>query len=302
MHYDTSVMLTRRAVNTPLTDDDLARRVPAIFAPRAHDSRSDRYAFIPSLRIIQALREAEYLPMDVSAANVRSSDKRGFQKHLVRLRHKSNLVGNRGGAPELIFLNSHDGSSSYRMYAGWIEFLCTNGMVAGKVCGEARIKHTGDAKAILEEIQHGARNMMQSLQLITSERETWRQIAVTADEQRAYAKAALQLRYASQDADGKPKDIPLEPDQILLPRRHAEQGEVVTLPGKRPVLMPHGNIWATMNVVQENLIRGGIVGAVKDAKGNRKYRKQRPVQGIDQNTALNQALWTLTSEFAKLKA
>ncbi|EBA7968526.1 DUF945 domain-containing protein, partial [Salmonella enterica] len=33
--------------------------------------------------------------------------------------------------PEIILLNSHDGSSSYQMVPGLFRFICTNGLVCG---------------------------------------------------------------------------------------------------------------------------------------------------------------------------
>jgi hypothetical protein len=54
--------------------------------------------------------------------------------------------------------------------------------------------------------------------------------------------------------------------------------------------------------VQENVIRGGIAGRTIDANGNRRRSTTREVQGIDQNRALNRALWTLAERMAELKA
>lgn len=45
--------------------------------------------------------------------------------------------------PEIILLNSHDGSSSYQMI-GIFRFVCTNGLVCGDSFGEIRVPHKGD--------------------------------------------------------------------------------------------------------------------------------------------------------------
>ena len=57
-------------------------------------------------------------------------------------------------------------------------------------------------------------------------------------------------------------------------------------------------LWTTFNVVQENVIRGGIRGRTE--KGS--LTRTREVTGIDGDIKLNQALWKLAEEFAKLKA
>ncbi len=46
--------------------------------------------------------------------------------------------------PEIILLNSHDGSSSYQMIPGIFRFVCTNGTVCGNNFGEIRVPHKGD--------------------------------------------------------------------------------------------------------------------------------------------------------------
>ena len=41
----------------PLTDEQLADVVPSIFAEEKHDSRSERYTYIPTINILQRLRK-----------------------------------------------------------------------------------------------------------------------------------------------------------------------------------------------------------------------------------------------------
>jgi hypothetical protein len=52
--------------------------------------------------------------------------------------------------------------------------------------------------------------------------------------------------------------------------------------------------------VQEHIIRGGTMGTTM-VSGRRRIRRQRGVNGIDQSTAVNRALWTLADEMKKLK-
>ena len=58
------------------------------------------------------------------------------------------------------------------------------------------------------------------------------------------------------------------------------------------------SLWTTLNVIQENVIRGGLRG--RDARGRKVTT--RPVQGIDRNVQLNRGLWVLGEEMRKLKA
>ena len=63
-----------------------------------------------------------------------------------------------------------------------------------------------------------------------------------------------------------------------------------------------GDLWTTFNRVQENVIRGGLSAFGRDANNRRRRQTMRAVEGIDQNRALNRALWTLAERMAELKA
>jgi hypothetical protein len=69
---------------------------------------------------------------------------------------------------------------------------------------------------------------------------------------------------------------------VLDPRRTADAGQ---------------DLWSTFNVVQENVVRGGL--EYRSANGRR--NRTRSVTGIAQNVSVNKALWTLAEEMAKLK-
>ena len=61
---------------------------------------------------------------------------------MMRLRRSGQIAGKE--VPEIILLNSHDGSSSYQMIPGMFRFVCTNGMICGQTFGEIRVPHKGD--------------------------------------------------------------------------------------------------------------------------------------------------------------
>ena len=106
-------------------------------------------------------------------------------------------------------------------------------------------------------------------------------LTLTDGESRAFAHAALVARY------GSPEEAPLPADRLLTPRRNADVGN---------------DLWRTMNRAQENIIRGGV-GYVhtNPQTGERSHRRTREINGIDQNTNLNRALWTLAEEMRRLK-
>jgi hypothetical protein len=103
-------------------------------------------------------------------------------------------------------------------------------------------------------------------------------------ERAAFAEAAHTLRFA--DAEGV-VDTPIQPAQLLVPRRHDDTGQ---------------DLWRTFNVVQENVMRGGLTAMRRDHHSRPRRVTTRAVNGIDQDVRLNKALWTLAERMAELKA
>ncbi|MBO1011881.1 DUF932 domain-containing protein, partial [Acidovorax sp. SD340] len=100
----------------PLSDDQIRAVAPSIFAQAPHGSRSERYSYIPTATVLQELRGEGFQPFMVCQTRVRQEGRRDFTKHMIRLRHASQINGRE--ANEIILLNSHDGTSSYQMLAG----------------------------------------------------------------------------------------------------------------------------------------------------------------------------------------
>nr|QTX14453.1 UPF0380 proteins YafZ and homologs [Klebsiella pneumoniae] len=124
----------------PLTNDELVKVVPSVFFRR----KSIIHVVI-AIPIFQPLHCWINYVKKVSShffacqSRVRDEDKRGHTKHMVRLRREGTNKGTE--VPEIILLNSHDGSSSYQMIPGMFRFVCTNGLVCGTSFGEIRVPH-----------------------------------------------------------------------------------------------------------------------------------------------------------------
>jgi hypothetical protein len=97
----------------PLSDDQISAVAPSIFADDKHASRSERYSYIPTAAVLTELRKEGFQPFMVCQTRVRQDDRRDYTKHLIRLRHASQING--AEANEIILLNSHDGTSTYLM-------------------------------------------------------------------------------------------------------------------------------------------------------------------------------------------
>lgn len=264
--------------NSPLTNDQIARVAPSVFAEAKHDSRSERYMYIPTIQVLDGLRKEGFDVFSVQQGKTRVPGKAEFTKHMLRLRHRGDtgptIVGNEFN--EIVLINSHDGTSSYQMMSGLFRPVCSNGLV---VCMETlsdiRVPHKGD---IITDVIQGAYNTLDGFGLIRDVTENMKALRLSAPEARIFADAALSIKYDDEDAAA-----PFEASALLRPRRTEDQSP---------------DLWTTFNRVQENLVRGGIAGRTAD---NRRTRT-REVTAIDSNVKLNRALWTLAERMAELKA
>ncbi len=259
--------------DTPLSDEQIRRVAPSIFADAPHASRSERYSYIPTAAVLTELRKEGFQPFMVTQTRVRDEGKREHTKHMLRLRHASQING--AEANEIVLLNSHDGTSSYQMLAGMFRFVCSNGLVCGDTVADVHVPHKGDVAGLVIE---GAYQVLGGFEQVKESRDLMRGITLDDGESEVFARAALSLKYDDPD-----KPAPITESQILMPRRFDD---------RRP------DLWSVFNRTQENLTKGGLHG--RTANGRR--QSTRPVQGIDQNIRLNRALWLLADGMRALKA
>ena len=131
--------LVRR--DRPLTRDELAHYVPSVFSEEKHESRSERYTYIPTITLLDNLQREGFQPFFACQTRVRDLNKRDHTKHMLRLRRDDGI--GKPEAAEVIIVNSHDGTSAYQMFAGMLRFVCTNSMIAGERFEEVRVPHKG---------------------------------------------------------------------------------------------------------------------------------------------------------------
>ncbi|RQT14808.1 DUF932 domain-containing protein [Burkholderia contaminans] len=261
--------------NAPLSDDQIRHVAPSIFADGKHESRSERYTYIPTIDVLRGLRNEGFQPFMVCQTRVRDEGKREYTKHMLRLRHADQIIGDE--ANEIVLLNSHDGTSSYQMLAGVLRFVCQNGMVAGDSVRDIRVPHKGN---IVQNVINGAFDVLDGFDLIREQKDGMRGVELNRDEQHAFARSALALRYDPTDSEAP---APVTDSQLLAPRRFEDRRD---------------DLWTVFNRVQENLTKGGLHGRSRSGRA----MSTRPITGIDQNVKLNRALWMLADAMRQMKA
>lgn len=144
-----------------LDNEALHRHVPSVFAREAHDSRSERYVYVPTIEIVEGLRREGWFPFFAVQAVPRDGSRHGHAKHMLRLRRDDGI--GKPEAAEVIIVNSHDGTSAYQMFAGMLRFVCTNSMIAGERFEEVRVPHKGGIQdQIIEGVYTVAKDFLTS--------------------------------------------------------------------------------------------------------------------------------------------
>jgi hypothetical protein len=286
--YSTPTLATRFARNTrvmrsdvPLTEDQMRATAPSVFAEGKHESRSERYTYIPTIEVLRGLRKEGFEPFMVAQGASRTEGKAEFTKHLIRLRH-ARQVATRPEVNEIILINSHDGASSYQMLAGMLRFVCCNGLVVGDIVGDTRIPHKG---SIEREVVEAAFRVLDEFEVVEQHADAMKALRLEPREEIAFATAALALRFGERPVEeiGGHRPAPITAEQLNEARRIEDVGH---------------NLWTTFQRVSENCLRGGQPG--RSALGRR--LRTRPVGSIDRDVSLNRALWMLAEEMRKLNA
>ncbi|WP_275075304.1 DUF932 domain-containing protein [Providencia rettgeri] len=246
----------------PLTIEELFRTVPSVFSEEKHDSRSERYTYIPTITLLDSLQKEGFYPFFACQTRVRDVSRREHTKHMLRLRRHDQINGVQ--VPEIILLNSHDGSSSYQMLPGLFRAVCANGLIYGDVLGEVRVPHKGD---VVNQVIEGAYEVLETFDHVAEKRESMQSLMLPPPAQHAFAQAALTYRFGEEHQ-------PVTREQILQPRRFEDKKE---------------DLWTVYQRLQENLIKGGLSG--RTAKGQRS--RTRAINGIDGDIKLNKALWVM---------
>lgn len=267
----------------PLSEDEIRKVAPSVFATEKWRERSDRFQPIPTIELLRGLRTEGFEVYGVKQSRSRIEGKADFTKHALRIRHvdyaRDYQVGDT--IAETLLVNGQDGTASYHLRLALFRIRCLNGLVCNlATLDEVKVRHTGSLESVQHKVIEGTHQVLQSAQLALAGPQDWETIRLKQEEAQVFAKAAHQLRFEYDEAGNS--QSPITPDQLLIPRR------VDDTPA---------NLWNVFNVVQENVIKGGLQGV----NANQRKVTTREVKGIDQDIKLNKALWTLADEFAKLK-
>lgn len=281
MNRNSAVSISGNAI----TPERIRMIAPSVFAEHPQQDVSDRYSFIPTYKVMEALLDDGWFVTRAQQSMVRLIGNKMFAQHMLRFRRQEAKLVVGDVFPEIGLTNSHNRMSAYSMFAGFFRLACLNGMVvASGELAQIRIRHSGN---VIDDVQQGATAISQSMPALVEDIKEMQSVNLSNDEQVGFAKAAVALRYDDEHPIAK------DPVMLLQPKRYGDA---------------KSDLWNTFNVVQENLTKGGVRyvhPSYRDEEG--KYhistrQRTREINSIHEDTKLNKALWVLAEEMKKLKA
>lgn len=257
-------------LDAPLELDQIPNILPQHLNHTAAKERTAKYDLFESDTIIRNLQESGFVVRDAIRQKSRGAQEGGVltSRHLYRLCRKEDF--NKEEIPELVLVNSHNGSCSLKVYTGFFRLICENGVISGG--SEAlRIRHMGHSmEEVLESIRGVAENFSNSYGMI----DTFKSRLLDGDEIYKFATDANEIR----------TNIGLraiaDPMELVNPRRHEDEGN---------------DLWSVFNRVQENMMKGGLTPV--GFEGQRYHRRTRPIRNIVQNVEANRKLWQIAEAY-----
>lgn len=272
------MQLAQRAMasRTIMTLAQIKERAPSVFGKHKATAMSDSYTFVPTYQVLETLDKIGLVPVD--ATQRKAKDDPTVARHMVRFAFRKDLEARAKTKPnvndlieELVWENAHNGRSAAKMHYGMFRFICSNGLIVADNSVKMVKRHIGDVNTILAEVD---RTLDQGTKVLKYVKDM-RAVALTDTQRTTLANKALELRYMEEHRGQKPTmKTTITADQLLIPRRAEDKAH---------------DLWTTFNVVQENLIQGGLEG--KSALGRATHTRQ--LNDVRKLVSVNTGLWEL---------
>ena len=255
-----------------ISKDQIRQQASSIFTAQGAPGTSEKYAHIPTDKIIDDMSALGWGVVD--AKEVRARKGVGFQKHLVVFRNNDIQITAEDGDnvfPQILLTNSHDGKNAFTFTAGLFRMVCENGLVvSSREFENMKIRHYGYS---FEELQETIKSMVEKLPLTVESLNKFRAVELSQEQALEFAKKALTTRFSDEEID----NIQIDLNQLLTPTRPEDKGN---------------DLWSVYNVVQEKIIHGMF-----DYKYGVKSRKARKIKNFKQDLVINEKLYDLALEY-----
>ena len=259
-----------------LTESEIRQAAPQAYAATPRPGLSAKYSFLPTSRIISDMDRLGWKVCAAKANRSRTNVNQEYGNHVIKFFHPDVYIQDQEGNVEsyinVVVMNNHTGTGSFKFELGIFRLVCSNGLVIkDKDMGSFNIRHSGYS---FDQLQETLNVAIEKLPDMVGRINQYNMITLTADQQKDFALKALNLRSYG---DRVPTDAELA--EFLAPRRREDAGD---------------SLWVVLNRIQESVMKGGY--HLVNAKG--KLRKAKSIKNIQQDIKLNQQVWELAMEYA----
>jgi len=264
-----------------LNDDEIKLLCPVAFKDTMTKAEinklglSEHYSFVPTMNVINDLRELGYEVTDAVQVKARKKSTNGYQKHMITFEHPKYKVEGSKEYPQILLTNSHDGGNAFTLSAGIFRLVCSNGLVIKtEDYGSARLVHKGYS---FEAVQKLVKEFEVTVDEVLTKITAMKKVQLTKEQQIEFAKQAALLRFKAKSYNEDNIDKVVDLDDLLNVDRKEDAGD---------------GLYEVFNRVQESLINGKYhYLGTKD-----KRRKARPIKNFKQNIEVNSKLSKLAFE------
>lgn len=215
--------------------------------------KRESYGFVNTRDVLSVFEANGWKPVNTQVAKVKKAERQGFQKHLIKLEHADfqtipGLTDANRSKPQLVVLNSHDGTSSLQVLWGLLRIACLNGIIAGTGLNGVRLVHS---KSITDRLPDAIQYMLDNLPKFHSQIAALQGLQLSQDAQAELIKTLYDARLSG---IGR-----LEYVQYNLANLQRAEDKAT-------------DAYTVFNRVQETLMRGGIrygyTKEIRDESGN----------------------------------
>jgi hypothetical protein len=254
-----------------LSLDTLRQHVPSVFADKPANNMSGRYGFIPTVAVVEELQKTGLQVVQAGQTVARKSDGHLFTRHVLRFRPQSAPALSGQTLPEVVLVNSHNGASGFKLWAGLFRMVCANGLIiADSTIGAVSVPHRSNALSI---VASQSLDFLGRIDNISERVERFMSIELSDEQSYTLADHAASLRWGSERPAG------LNHRDLLTARRYDDARR---------------NLWHVMNNIQENIVRGGV--SLLRPKRRSSTRGMRSVQ---EDIRFNARLWGAAETLAR---
>lgn len=263
-----------------LSTSEIKQRCPLAYATAPTNPKvSDKYVQANTSTVIDDMAKLGWYPVEAKQKKARKNSS-GIQSfHMIAFQNPDIKImqGDDVEAyPRIILTNSHDGMASFRFRVGLYRCICSNGLV---ICDEnfadLTIRHINYT---FDDLRHLVVKTMSELPAYIEIMNKMKQTTLDKSQKYDFALKMLKLRKnVSEDEQLNVSERTLV--DILTPVRKEDEGD---------------SLWNVFNVLQEKMIKGGVM--VESGKED-KLRKMRPVKSFARDLSVNYKMFDTAMDY-----